>query len=689
MRSTLTHRRRVVWAFFFFLTMTSSIIYAQTGESCEEAITITPGTYTVDTLVGTGGIYGGAAAAKWYYIEPDIDGILSVSSCGQGVDTRLFLLPGICGENSSIARGDDDCISSGTRKTAAKFDAFVKKAKGYFILWDSPWSKEGFEFTVSLVPPPMVNITFKVDMQYVNTSAFGIGLATNANAWSPTTNTLTEEASDTWSTTLSLQAGDTLLYKFVNGNTMLSAETVPLTCGIPDGNGNFVRRFIVPATDMVLDAVCFGKCADCPAMECTDAQIVLCDNFDNYSIGKLTPYSAFWETWSGVGGSGEDPLLSTEQSVSGENSLKIENGSGAQSQNDVLFKLGDKKNGNYELRWKMYIPDGKQAYYDIQKFQDIPGGPENDGAAFQVQFFADNIGVMNVGLADSVSFSFPADTWFDVVHKIDIKNNLIELFINNTSIYSWPFNYQATNVIGAKQLGAVHFSSGIDHVFYIDDIELEALDNIITGPVSNTVFTLDMKSLIDAGGTVADKVYLAGSFNNWDTKATPMSNTSGNLWTITMLLPQGEKINYKFINGDTFEEVPVSCGYATQNQSLGFTRELVVGESTTVIDLTCFSACPGSCEIVSSTKNKELVADLKLYPNPTTGTIYLDYNFENPKDVSIKIFNAIGQEFSVRQLKKAQSGTISFEMENLPAGIYFLNINDGNLQTSRKIILRK
>ncbi|HHH50588.1 MAG TPA: hypothetical protein ENK52_06385, partial [Saprospiraceae bacterium] len=492
--------------------MTSSIIQAQSGETCEDAITITTGTYTIDTLVGTGGIYGGADAAKWYYIVPDIDGILSVSSCGQGVDTRLFLLPGTCGNNNSIARGDDDCISSGTRNNAAKFDAFVKKNEGYFILWDSPWSKEGFEFTVSLIPPPMVNITFKVDMQYVNTSAFGIGLATNANAWNPTMNTLSTDESDTWSTTLSLQAGDTLLYKFVNGNSMLSSEKVPLTCGISDGEGSFVRRFIVPATDMVLDATCFGKCIDCPTMECNDEQILLCDNFDSYSIGKLTAYSGVWDTWSGIGGSGEDPLLSTEQSVSGENSLKIENASGGQTLNNVLFKLGDKKNGNYELRWKMFIPDGKQAYYDIQKFQDIPGGPENDGAAFQVQFFSEGIGIMNVGLADSISFEFPADTWFDVVQKIDIKNNLIELLINNNTVYSWPFNYQATNVIGAKQLGAVHFASGVDHVFYIDDIELESLDNIITGPVQSTVFTLNMESLIEAGGTVADKVYLAGSF---------------------------------------------------------------------------------------------------------------------------------------------------------------------------------
>ena len=55
-------------------------------------------------------------------------------------------------------------------------------------------------------------------------------------------------------------AGDTIYYKFINGNSWGSDESVPdPACGGAGGFGS--DRFLeIPDVDTVLDPVCFGEC---------------------------------------------------------------------------------------------------------------------------------------------------------------------------------------------------------------------------------------------------------------------------------------------------------------------------------------------------------------------------------------------------------------------------------------------
>ena len=55
-------------------------------------------------------------------------------------------------------------------------------------------------------------------------------------------------------------------------------------------------------------------------------------------------------------------------------------------------------------------------------------------------------------------FSFPNDTWFEVVHRIDQYNDLTEVFINGVSIITHPYTWQAFGNSGINQLGAIDFS---------------------------------------------------------------------------------------------------------------------------------------------------------------------------------------------------------------------------------------
>lgn len=83
-------------------------------------------------------------------------------------------------------------------------------------------------------------------------------------------------------------------------------------------------------------------------------------DFENLNVGDKVAQTIGnpWTTWSNLPGSDEDALISDEHTI-GSRSLKIDNG------NDVLLKLGDKTTGAYKISFDMYIPEGKEGYFNI------------------------------------------------------------------------------------------------------------------------------------------------------------------------------------------------------------------------------------------------------------------------------------------------------------------------------------
>jgi hypothetical protein len=109
------------------------------------------------------------------------------------------------------------------------------------------------------VCPPLHNVTFRVDMINEDVSIHGMHLAGSFNNWSyNSTQMLLTGAGAVYEVTLQLEEGAYCEYKFVNGNTLQNAEVVPVGCS---NNGN--RYLTVPASNLTLDAICFGECVEC------------------------------------------------------------------------------------------------------------------------------------------------------------------------------------------------------------------------------------------------------------------------------------------------------------------------------------------------------------------------------------------------------------------------------------------
>ena len=98
------------------------------------------------------------------------------------------------------------------------------------------------------------SITFQVDMNFETVSANGVHIAGSMQGWDPAATALSDEDADgIYSVTLVLTAGDTVEYKYINGNAWGDDETA--------FGGN--RSLVVPDVDTVLPAYCFNSLEEC------------------------------------------------------------------------------------------------------------------------------------------------------------------------------------------------------------------------------------------------------------------------------------------------------------------------------------------------------------------------------------------------------------------------------------------
>jgi hypothetical protein len=138
----------------------SSLLRAQGGNTCATAQYIEPGTHRSEGLVsGNGAFRPDARHARWFAFVPPADGLLSVSSCGGGADTRLQIYRNNCGAATWWVSSDDACDIDGTNATrntyaAAVAGLFVETGDTILIEWDDHWDNNGFDWELTFREQP-------------------------------------------------------------------------------------------------------------------------------------------------------------------------------------------------------------------------------------------------------------------------------------------------------------------------------------------------------------------------------------------------------------------------------------------------------------------------------------------------------------------------------------------------------
>jgi len=128
--------------------------------TCSNAQVIQPGTHQTEGLVsGTGAFRSDARHARWFVFVPTSDGLVSVSSCGGNVDTRLQIYRGNCSSSGWWLSSDDACDIDGTTATRNAYAAaveglFVEAGDTLLIEWDDHWDSNGFDWELVFQEQP-------------------------------------------------------------------------------------------------------------------------------------------------------------------------------------------------------------------------------------------------------------------------------------------------------------------------------------------------------------------------------------------------------------------------------------------------------------------------------------------------------------------------------------------------------
>jgi CubicO group peptidase (beta-lactamase class C family) len=79
------------------------------------------------------------------------------------------------------------------------------------------------------------------------------------------------------------------------------------------------------------------------------------------------------------------------------------------------------------------------------------------------------------------------------------------------------------------------------------------------------------------------------------------------------------------------------------------------------------------------------------YPNPFNSTSVIKYSVPKLSQVSLKIFNTLGQEIETLVNEEKPVGTyeLNWNADNLPSGVYFYRLQAGDYVQTRKMILLK
>ncbi|MDX5347794.1 MAG: T9SS type A sorting domain-containing protein [Hymenobacteraceae bacterium] len=94
--------------------------------------------------------------------------------------------------------------------------------------------------------------------------------------------------------------------------------------------------------------------------------------------------------------------------------------------------------------------------------------------------------------------------------------------------------------------------------------------------------------------------------------------------------------------------------------------------------------------LVSSVKDEvaAYVNSINAYPNPTTGAATIQVNLKKASEVSVKIFNMMGQQVATVPAKQLAEGNnnISVDMSNLASGMYLYTVEAENFTVTNRIV---
>ena len=77
---------------------------------------------------------------------------------------------------------------------------------------------------------------------------------------------------------------------------------------------------------------------------------------------------------------------------------------------------------------------------------------------------------------------------------------------------------------------------------------------------------------------------------------------------------------------------------------------------------------------------------MKIYPNPSNGTVYLHIDVINTQRYELNVHNLLGEEIYTEEIN---AGTHALNLSNQPEGVYFVTLKNQKEIITQKITIIK
>jgi hypothetical protein len=333
--------------------------------------------------------------------------------------------------------------------------------------------------------------------------------------------------------------------------------------------------------------------------------------------------------------------------------------------NDFVKPLNDLTTGKWEMRFQMYIPTGKDGYFNT--LADFAGAASV--WASQVYFNVGGTGDLFAAVSPGplASFTYPNDTWFTVSTIADLNNDLAELWVNGVQVATaWQYTLGTFGAGCPLKLDGNDFYGPLQTAAdeaYFDDYQL--IDMIV--PVEMTSFTANV--------TNERNVIL-----NWSTA----TETNNHMFEIERRAETGEYFTIGFVNG---------AGTTTEPQNYTYTDQTVeTGKYFYRLKQLDFDGRYEYSDEVEVDVNGPLTFNLEQnYPNPFNPSTSINYSVPEAGNIRLSVYNTVGEAVAVLVDGFSQSGIfeVSFDASNLPSGVYLYKLQSANSVQTKKMMLLK
>jgi hypothetical protein len=508
--------------------------------------------------------------------------------------------------------------------------------------------------------------TFQVDMTGASVSTSGMQLISNSGSnYSMSMVPVLEDS--IYRVTIAMAVGSTMEYRFFNG---AAAESVSSLCGTNIG-GTFYRNVTV-SSDTTFGAVAFSGCT-LISSNMTGAGI--------YGSRDLTGLSAGVYTMSFTDVNGCTVLMS--DSIAQPDSLYISAASivdascpqtpdgfiditvaGGTAPYSYIWNGGTDTTQDISAAYGYYsvqITDAKGCIDSATYLIDAPF-PYNDEELCVVTVDTTGVNLLvwdktpGQRTADYIILRENASTQYASVGT-NVYNNMSTYADQNSNPAVQPYRYKLV-----LQDSCGNYSDTSD---FHATIHLQASPGIASNEVQLSWTAYEGKTVqtyyIYRWLSPLNRILVDSVSSNVFTYTDIYPVTT----TITALLYE---VGAKFVNGGCSPTVGKRATYANSMSNVldwGTDGGVSIGTDEWV-------------DVV-------LEHDLEIYPNPTLGRLNLDLKgaWEYQEDINIKVLDLTGRVLATSITNGA--GTVQFDFQDLPAGIYFINIitNEGRTIVKR------